>query len=378
MCVRLILSALLAAGLMLACGGGGGRSTPVPATGNLSLRLGSDSLPGYSQAVVSLEKVEAYNGGAWVTLGNVQRTVDLQALQNGQSTLILSPTVVGAGTYTQFRLTWATVNYQSAINLPAYVVQSGTTGQVLTMPTSTVVNAAVTVPASGSTVAQIMLSGQQAVQSRTNGTVTFQATGTAYDLSTSARIVGHLAEGTAPLAGAEVFAESVDGLGVATLQRRALSDSAGNYALEGLTMGTLCYVVAQPAGGTSAYAAVAAAPVNAATATTYTANLSFGAPVTPGALALTITPASSTTQGTWGELRQTLATGSIGSQNLIVRSQTVATGPTTDQVVFTGLASAIYGVTAGRSLSGAAPVVKAGAQVVVSAGATAPSSLSFP
>ena len=55
--LRQILASLLSAGLMVACGGGGGsvdRSGPV---GTLTLRLGSDSFPGYSQAVVSLEKV---------------------------------------------------------------------------------------------------------------------------------------------------------------------------------------------------------------------------------------------------------------------------------------------------------------------------------
>lgn len=375
---QLILPALLSAGLMLGCGGGSSNTRPAPATGNLTLRLGSDSLPGCSQAVVSIEKVEASNGSAWVPLGNVQKTVDLQALQNGQSTLILPATAVSPGTYTQFRLTWATQTYPSSAFQAAYVVLNAGGSQGLSMPGSTVLNGPVTVAANGNTTAQLMFSASQAVQSRTGGTFTFQATGDAYDLSASARITGHLADGTTPLAGVEVFAETVDGLGVATLQRRAFSDASGNYTLEGLSTGALYYVAAQPAGTASAYAAVAAAPVNATSSTTYTANLAFSAPLSPGSLSMTISPASAANQGTWGELRQTLVTGGSGAQILVVRSQTVTTGLAQDQVVFQGLYPAVYGLTAQRSTAGAAPVVKAATQVVVSSGATATGTLSFP
>lgn len=371
-----LASPLLCLGLTLACGGSSSPSVP---TGTLTLRLGSDSFPGYSQAVVSLEKVEASPDGAtWIPLGNVKATFDLMALQSGHSTLILPATRVDAGSYAQFRLTWATVNYQSAINQPAYAVPNGGTGQLLSMPTTTVVSGPVNVPSSGGATAQIMFSGQQALQARANGTTSFQATGRAYDLAASASITGHLGDGTTPLAGVEVFAETVDGLGTATLQRRAYTDASGNYVLEGLPTGSLYFVAAQPASLTSAYAAAAAAPVNATAATTYTASLAFSAPKVPGSLTLTITPASTATQGTWGELRQALSTGGTGSQTLIVRSQTVTSSAASDQVTFLGLAPSIYGLTAQRSTSGATPAMKTGTQVSVSAGATATTALSFP
>lgn len=377
--VRPILAALVSLGLTLACGGGASsRATSAP-TGNLTIRLGSDSFPGYSQAVVSLEKVEATTDGAtWVLLGNVKTTVDLLALQNGHSAVILPATSVRPATYTQFRITWATVNYQSAINQPAYVVPSGGAGQLLAMPATTVVQGPVSLLAGGSVTAQIMFSGQQAVQSRATGTYAFQATGRAFDLAASATIAGHAGDGATPLAGVEVFAETVDGTGLATLQRRAFTDGSGNFTLEGLPTGVLYFIAAQPAGTSSSYAAAASAPVDAIAATTYTANLAFSAPQTPGSLTLTITPASASTQGTWGELRQALPTGSAGSQILIVRSQTVATGLTQDQTSFLGLAPGIYGVTAQRSSSGGTPVSAAGSQVQVSAGATATPSISFP
>lgn len=378
---RPFLTALFALVLLAACGGGGSYSASATPMGTLTLRLGADSFPGYSQAVVSVLKVEgSLNGAVWVALGDVRATVDLMALQNGHSAVILPATTVPAGTYDQFRLTWSTVNYQSSINLAAYVIPTGGAGQPLVMPTTTTLGSAVVVAANGSTTAQLMLNGHQAVQVRAGGATpyTFQATGRAYDLSASTRITGRLASGSTPLAGVEVYAETLDGSGLATVQRRAFSDGSGNYVLEGLPTGSLYFVTALPAGSVTTYAAAAAAPVNALTATTYTADLAFGAPVTPGSLTLTITPASTTTQGTWGELRQTVATGSSGAQVLIVRSQSGATGLSQDLVGFLGLAPGTYGVTAQRSTSGGTPVLHSGAQVLVSSGGTATLSLSYP
>jgi hypothetical protein len=376
---HLIPTTFFCAALTLACGGGGSTTRPVAPTGNLTLRFGSDSLPGYSQAVVSLEKVEGSSDGSnWTSLGNVKATYDLMTLQNGHSVVILPSIAVTPATYTQFRITWATVNYQSAINQPAYVMPSGGSGQVLSMPVTTVVNGSVTVPNAGSATALIMLTGQQLVQSRAGGIYAFQAVGRALDLSASATITGHAGDGATPLSGVEVFAETVDGSGLATIQRRAITDAAGNFELDGLSTSLLYFVTAQPGASLTAYAAVAASPVNATATATYIANLAFSTPQTPGLMTVTITPASLSTQGTWGELRQTLTTGSAGSQVLIVRSQPVATGLTQDQVSFAGLAPGTYGVTVQRSTALAAPVMKTGTQVLVSAGGTATTTLTLP
>ncbi|WP_291272484.1 DUF4382 domain-containing protein [Geothrix sp.] len=379
--LRPILVALVSLGLTLACGGGGGGGNRTSPSGTLTLRLGADSFPGFSQAIVSLEKVEAsVDGGTWVPLGDIKATFDLLALQGGGSTLVLPAKSVTAATYAQFRLTWATVNYQSVSHVAAYLISSGGIEQSLAMPAATVVSGPVTVPANGNVTAQIMLNGQQMVQSHAGSasTYTFQATGRAFDMGATARITGHLSAGSTPLTGVEVFAETVDGSGLATLQRRAFTDAAGNYALEALPAGGLWFLVAQPVGSLSAYPA-AATSVNATAATSYAADLSFSTPQTPGSLTLTVTPASTATQGTWGELRQTLATGLGGSQVLIVRSQTVATGVAQDQAGFLGLAPGAYGVTAQRSTSGGAPVMKTSAtQLLVSAGGTASTVLTYP
>ncbi|NTW85627.1 MAG: DUF4382 domain-containing protein [Holophagaceae bacterium] len=373
--LNLVFLAFVAA--LLACGGGGS-SAPAP-TGRLTLRLGSDSFPGYTQAIVSLEKVETSGDGVhWTTLGNVRASYDLLALQSGHSALLVTAAQVTAGTYTQFRLTWATVNYLDGAMQPAYVAFPSSTRAVMTMPATTTLTGAINVPADGTATAQLMFSGQQAVQQRAATGYAFQATGTVHDLSLSARITGHLADSAGPLAGVEVFAETVDGAELATLQRRAFTDGSGNYVLEGLPMGSVYFMTAQPAGTSGSYAAVAAAPINALTATSYTADLGFSSALAPGTVTVSITPASSQTQGTWAELRQTVATGASGAKALIVRSQTVMTGVTQDQAGITGLAPGSYGVAAQRSSSGGTPIMKTGTQALVVSGASATTSLSFP
>ena len=379
---RSILAVLLL-GFTLACGGGSG-SGGSTATGNLTLRFGSDSFPGFTQAVVSVEKVEASTDGTtWMSLGNVRATYDLMTLQNGHSAALLSTIAVPPATYTQFRITWATQNYANPINLAAYVIPSGAaTGQPLSMPTTTVLPGSVTVTSGGSTTAQIMLVGQQAVQQRVGTpSYTFQATGQAYDLSKTASITGQLADGTTPLVGAEVYAETVDGSGTATIQRRAFTDGIGSYLLECLPAGasTAYFVVSQPASTLSAYAAGASSPINAVAGNTATANLAFSGAQQPGALTLTINPPSLPTVGTWGELRQFLAAGPGLIEHLIIRSQSAVTSTPQDQVYFTGLAPSYYGVTSERSTAGATPVTQVyGSQVQVSSGAIATASLSYP
>ncbi|HEX9082465.1 MAG TPA: hypothetical protein VF768_09300, partial [Holophagaceae bacterium] len=166
----------------------------------------------------------------------------------------------------------------------------------------------------------------------------------------------------------------------ATIQRRAFTDANGQYFLEALPTSALYFVVSQP-GNTTAYGAKASDPVSALSPTTYTADLSFSGAQTSGALTLTITQASLPSEGTWGELRQNIPTGVSGTQFLIIRSQTAATGVSQDQVGFTGVAPGIgiYGVTAERSTSGGTPVTKAaGSLVTVSSGATTQVSISYP
>ena len=190
---------------------------------------------------------------------------------------------------------------------------------------------------------------------------------------------GGLGDGATNLSGVEVYAETVDGLFTATLQRRAFTDGSGNYVLEALPKGILYYVAAQPAGSASAYSALATS-VNATSATTYGGNnLAFSSPMAPGSLNLSITPPSAANTVTWGELRQNLATNGGVYQILIVRSQALDAGASQDQAVFLGVYPDPYGVTVQRSVGGGVPVIKVGpTQPTVNPGTVTPVSLSYP
>ncbi|BDU73739.1 DUF4382 domain-containing protein [Mesoterricola silvestris] len=369
---KLALPTCAALAFLLGCGGSSTSSAP---TGTLTLTLSSDNLPGFSQVVVSLDKVEGtQDGSRWLNLGSPQTTVDLMALQNGHGVVILNAAKVYSGTYTQFRLTWGTKNYNSAINLPAYVIPEGGAGQVLAMPTTTVVKGSATLPSNGSAQALIMLSGDQGVLTAPASATPyrFNATGQAFDATNCGRITGQVAGPNGKLAGVEVLAQTVDGVGLATLARRAVSDASGAFELDGLPSGAIYYLAAQPLN----CQAQAAAPGTLAAGATLNANLTFTAPVTSGTLVLAITPKSSDTQGTWGELRQSLATGA-GAQNLIIRSRTAIIGASQDTVSFLSVAPGTYGVTAQRSTSGAAPVPNNGSQQAVAAGGTTNATLAF-
>jgi hypothetical protein len=328
--------------------------------------------------VASVEKVEAsMDGSYWTSLGDVKATFDLQALQNGRSAVLVSDVPVSPGAYTRFRITWSRTNYASDINQAAYAILSGGKGKSLTMPLTTVIPGYLRVDAHRSATGLLMLSGQQAVCSRADNTLTFQATGTALGADVSVTLTGTLADGATPLPGVEVLAETTDGANTPAIQRRAFTDASGRYTMEGLNMGSLYFVVAQPVAGSVAYAARAASPVNAASPGTYQADLAFSAPGTPGSLDVTVTPASGNSQVTWVDLRQILSPGATSPQVLIVRSRPLLVGTDADKALLDGLYPDTFGVMVQRSTSGGTPVVKVGAQVVVSSGGTTKTTLAY-
>jgi len=384
-CRVTVLSTVLAT--LLGCGGGGG-SQPVP-TGTLTVRFGSDSFPGFQQVVLSMAKLEASTDGShWTTLttspttsnpdGAVQATVDLMAIQGGASQ-VLTTSTLGAGTYEQFRVTWGRVNYASAIQQPAYVVPTGGYGQLLSVPATTTFLGTVTVASGGNATVQLMVNGNQAVLTTPVYPYIFNATGTASDLGASGFITGKLTGWTTAMQGTEVYAETVTGVGLASIQRRALVGPQGTFTLEGLPMGNSYFVVTQPTAGTTACPAVAMGPVTAAQVMAQAmVPLVVGTAVPAGTVELAITPPSSSSQGTWGELRQGVATGAGGTQNLIVRSQTATTVATQDQVLFQGVTPGFYGLTAQRSTSGGAPNINVGTTSTLTAGANPPVALTYP
>ena len=379
-----IMAGLSALGLALGCGGVSMDTTPAP--GALTLLLGSDSLPAYKQIVLTVSKVDASRDGvSWVSLGIAPQAIDLATLHDGTVATLATAVSVPSGTYNRFRITWGTQNPD--LNLGTsflYTTANPATVRALTLPSglATTLASSVLVPAGVTATAQIMFSGSQVIQQRASNSFTFQGAGLVYGLGNCSTIAGHLVANGAPLSGVEVYAETVDTSFQPAIQRRGLTDAQGAYQLEALPIGGLYYVVAQPAGSTSAYPALASAGMTAAAVTTYTQDFNFTGqtPLAPGALTLTVTPASTANETTWAELRQALVPGGSGlPQALIVRSQTVITGASQDQASFPGLypGAGLYAVAAQRS--DASPTLKAASGLqTVTAGATTPVSVSYP
>ena len=401
------LGPILALGLMVGCHGGGS-SAPPPVPGTLKLILGTDSLVGYANVVVGVEKVEwSADGSHFNALGIVQKTFDLVPMQNGQGpTLgVLLPAVsINPVTITKFRITWATANYNTgdAGLLPAaYVRIDAKNSGRLSMPLTTTVSGTVAVTSSNTTQAEIMLSGQQALQARGGlgaQPYSFQPTGAVYDLASAANITGVLTSGTPPLplGNVEVYAETGSGL-TASIVRRSFSDpKTGAFTLDALPTGQLYFVVAQPgaslvplAGAPAvAYKALASLAVNATSAINYPiATMSFVSPISVASLAYAITPPSAGTECTWAEVRDSLGIGDPLSPNpltLIVRSLGVASFPTQDTVAFAGIgtnsraAGPFYQVRILRSVAGATPITKDLSLQSLDANESASSSLILP
>ena len=369
----LVVAGVCGLTLILGCGGG---SQDTPAPGTLTLRLGSDSFPGCQQAWVTVGKIEGSgNGSLWTTLGTANQTVDLMNPPAALAVTLLDGVSVPAGTYNWFRITWGSVNSNNPINLPAYVVVASGSWP-LTMPTggTTTVPATVAVPSRGAATALLMFSGTRAIQQRAATAFTFQATGQAYQAGNFGAITGHLDAGAINLSGVEVYAETVGGsLLTPTIQRRTFSDANGNYTLQALPTagGTNYYVVAQPAGTSSAYTAVAGGPILVAQAAPYPLSLNFATQTpaaAPGSLSLTVSPASAATEATWVELSQSGL--GAGVPTLIVRSQPLATSGSQDLATVSGLYPGLYGVTVQRYSSATGKVTGAALQSppVVTAG----------
>ncbi|HTL99317.1 MAG TPA: DUF4382 domain-containing protein [Holophagaceae bacterium] len=372
--------------LVLAAGGGGGGGVPQPApTGYVTLDLGADSTPDWSQVVMGIKEVDvSADGTHWAVLSQPAKTFDLLQVQNGGIINLANNAPLAAGTY-QVRITWATINYANQVLQPAYVYPVGSaSGLVLSMPVTTQLGGTLTVQEGATTSELLMLDTASAVQSFTGTGVLFQPSPQVFGV-TSASVSGHIVDGSAhAIAGTEVFAEVVDGTGTPQVMRRAITNASGAYRMDGLPAsfgGTQAsyFLVAMPAASAStAYPAGGVGPVQPQAGQSLDAgSLAFSAsPISTGQIGLTLTPKTPSGQGTFADLRQTLTIGA-GSYFLIVRGDAAVTGSGSDTYTFAALPSLSYGVNATRFIPGGQVTGSASSSslIGVSGGATTSVSL---
>lgn len=135
-----LLASLFAAGLLVACGGGGGNSAP----GTLSVALTDAPACGYDAVNVTVNKVRVHqssganeNEGGWTDIAlNPARRINLLDLTNGVLN-DLGQASLPAGHYSQLRLV---LDSNTGNGLANSIVLSGTT-QELSLDTPRAVSA---------------------------------------------------------------------------------------------------------------------------------------------------------------------------------------------------------------------------------------------
>lgn len=393
------VSALFTASMLatlLACSGSGSGSgsTSQSPHGNLTLLVGSDSNPDFSQIVVGMDKVElSADGTNWSPLTTTGLTFDLEALQGGNEITVAPIASLPPGNY-QIRVTWATKNYQSQIQVPAYVVYPGNAGTPLALPVTSAVQGSVAVTNGGNATAILMLDAGNSVQPLVGSSSTafqFLPAPVLFDTATAGAIHGTVSASGSGLGDQEVFAEVVDGAGRPSILRRATTDANGNFELDALPVSSggipLSYfLVCMPYDGAStAYPALGLSVGTLSGGALLSGqNLSFNpADATgPGNLALTVQPHSAPGDLTLGDLRQTVSLGNF-AQYLIVRSDVMGVGSSQDGYTFAGLpssgANGLYGANVTRYLAAGGVQTKAAPSgVAVNPGATTTVNLTIP
>ena len=368
--------------LLLACtageyqGGGIGTNSGIP----LTLVLGADSTPDWSQVVLGVKEVDiSVDGTNWQTLSTPQKTFDLQNVQNGGEINLATNVPVQSGVY-KVRIVWATTNYSNGALQAAYVYPVGSpTGSTLTMPVSTVAENTITVSGSHAIQMLLMLDTASAIQPFTgpSAKIAFQPSPQLFD-ATSCSLSGSITDsGSHPIQGTEVFAETIDGSGNPQVVRRAITDATGVYLMDGLdtSAGESYFIVAMPAASsTTAYPpeALGAFTPTAGQAVNAGAMAFSASPVSTGGIALTLTPQTPSGQGTFANLQQFILIGGV-SYPLIIRADAVTTGTSSDTYTFTGLPASTFGVSATRFVPGGAVTASgAASSVTVTGGATSP------
>lgn len=371
--------AFLSSGLLVLALLGSCRET-TSGDGSMSVRLVDGPINGFQEVNVTIQKVEISSGGGWVTLGTPNQTYNLLSLTGGLSATLASGATLSPGHYNQMRL----------------VLGSGNT---VKLADGTV--AALTVPSGLQTGIKLIVSFDVAAGTTKDVWIDFDAahsiqltsagassqyilrpTVRAYDKVATGSVSGALtnASGGAGLAGAMVFAETLDGSGTPAIVRTAVTDPSGAYTLDLLPVGSTYYVVSMPRVGSTAFDPKASGALNLTTASpvlTYSA--AFTANASTGGVSGALTPVAGSTQSDTVNLSRSLA-----SQTFIMDTTmaSIDSGITSNEIyAFANVPIGSYAVQAVRTtLNGdgsATRTVSGSVSATVSAGATTVANLTF-
>ncbi len=320
--------------LLAACGGSSSSPT---GPGAMTVHLVDGPLAGYQELNVHIVSVEILGSGGWITLGTPDRTINLLRLVGGVEESLVGGATLPAGHYGQMRLMLGAGNT---------VKLADGTVQPLTVPSGlqTGIKLVVSFDVAPGTTKDAWIDFDAAhsllvVQAGASGQYHLRPTVWAYDKLVTGSIHGTLtdAAGATPLAGATVFAETLDLTGSPVYARSTVTDASGAYTLDLLPTGATYYVVSQPVTGTTTlkvYGAKASDGFALSVATpVFTYSAAFTAVPATGGLTGAITPLASSTQSDQVQFLQSLPTAS-GSHPFIVRTVMATQGTTTETYAF--------------------------------------------
>lgn len=345
--LSVVVLATLGLAFLMACGGSSGSST-----GAMSVHLVDGPISGYQEVNVHIQSVEISGNGGWISLGTPDKTYNLLSLTGGVSETLAAGATLPAGRYQQMRLILGSGNT---------VKLADGTVQPLTVPSGlqTGVKLIVSFDVAAGTTKDVWIDFDaahsiQVVQAGASSQYILRPTVWAYDKVVTGSISGKLTDAATSmgLAGAVVYAETLDSTGHASIARTTVTDATGAYTLDLLPVGATYYVVSQPVLGTTtpkaydakasgAFALSGASPV-------FTYSAAFTADAATGGVSGGLTPVAASHQSDVVNLLQTLATGS-GSFAFIVDSTMATVGTSTETYGFATVPAGAYGVQAVRS-----------------------------
>lgn len=340
---------------LLGCGGSHrneGNTGPGATSAAMNVHLVDGPISGYQEINVHIQSVEINGPSGWVTLSSPDKTINLLSLVGGVDETLAAGATLPAGHYDQMRLLLGSGNT---------VKLSDGTVQPLKVPSGlqTGLKLIVNFDVAAGTTKDVWIDFDAAhsihvVMAGASGQFILRPTIWAFDKVATGSIHGVFtnAANAAPLAGVTVYAEVLDGSGMASLARTTTTDSTGAYTLDLLPTGATYYIVSQPnlttptaatfdAKASDGFALTAASP-------TFTYDAAFTANTSVGGISGGLTPLALTTQDDKVELHQSLATSS-GSHSFILRTTMATVGASTETYGFTTLPAGSYSVQAFRT-----------------------------
>ena len=369
-----ILSLLSGTALLglIACGGsssGGG-------TGTMNVSMVDGPISGFKNIFVNIQQVQIHGPDGWVTLSSPNQTYDLLSLTNGISATLANGATLPAGHYEQMRLILGSGNT---------VVLSDNSSHPLTVPSGlqTGIKLIVSFEVQAGTTDDVFIDFDaahsiQVVQAGGSTQYIMRPTVRAFDKAVTGSVSGKLTDGSSnPIAGAEVYAETLDSGGSPVIVRSAATASDGTYTLDLLPTGGTYFIVSQPVTATASYNAQASAGFTVSSSNpTFTWNTSFTQALATGTVTGTYGAPAASDQSDTVDLIQTLPEGStVATGSFAIHSQIATVTSTSESYTFPQVPTGDYTVRSTRSTLNADGSTTVGAPVLGSGTVTASGTL---